>query len=92
MASTSPIDFSGGLQSLIDSLQIPLATPQEPVNDALKSGARLDVNACYDHLKNSTDDGVEDAVMREALDLYCSLMSPPTTPLRANPQEYRPSE
>ncbi|KAG0141889.1 hypothetical protein CROQUDRAFT_265733 [Cronartium quercuum f. sp. fusiforme G11] len=89
MASPHSIDLSAGLRDMIDSLKLPINTIQKHNNTSVKSGVRLDVDACYSQLKKSTSDGAEDVVMREALELYCSLMSPPSTPLRAAPQEHR---
>lgn len=54
------------------------------VNDHITASpfsmAHLDVAACYEELRNSKSIRPEDIVMRQALELYCSLISPPTTP------------
>ncbi|KAI8459818.1 hypothetical protein BY996DRAFT_6765306, partial [Phakopsora pachyrhizi] len=56
--------------------------PQEEYAQASvkKHPGLLDVAACYSLLKNSADNRPEDLIMRQALEIYCSLISPPVTP------------
>ncbi|POW17999.1 hypothetical protein PSTT_00185, partial [Puccinia striiformis] len=51
----------------------PITMPSSPA-------VHLDVEACFNQLSNSQNQRPEDIVMRQALELYCSLISPPTTP------------
>ncbi|EFP93764.2 uncharacterized protein PGTG_19791 [Puccinia graminis f. sp. tritici CRL 75-36-700-3] len=50
---------------------------------------QLDVEACYNQLSHPKDQRPEDIVMRQALELYCSLISPPTTPTEAYKSGYQ---
>ncbi|KNZ45991.1 hypothetical protein VP01_763g4 [Puccinia sorghi] len=64
------------MQELLEAIASPA-----PITIASSFSAhKLDVAACYDHLNNSKTKRPEDLVMRQALELYCSLMSPPTSP------------
>jgi hypothetical protein len=50
---------------------------------------QLDVQACYNQLSHPKEQRPEDIVMRQALELYCSLISPPTTPTEAYKSGYQ---
>ncbi|OAV94769.1 hypothetical protein PTTG_05414 [Puccinia triticina 1-1 BBBD Race 1] len=50
---------------------------------------QLDVEACYNQLSRSQNQRPEDIVMRQALELYCSLISPPTTPTEVSKSGYQ---
>ncbi|OAV94766.1 hypothetical protein PTTG_26873 [Puccinia triticina 1-1 BBBD Race 1] len=50
---------------------------------------KLDVEACYNQLSQSDDQRPEDVVMRQALELYCSLLSPATTPTQTFKSGYQ---
>ncbi|PLW31435.1 hypothetical protein PCASD_18548 [Puccinia coronata f. sp. avenae] len=62
------------MQALLAATGIPAPITTSPFS------LKLDVAACYDQLNNSRNQRPEDTVMRQALELYCSLISPPLTP------------
>lgn len=62
------------MQALLAATGIPAPITTSPFS------LKLDVAACYDQLNNSKNQRPEDTVMRQALELYCSLISPPLTP------------
>lgn len=64
------------MQGLLEAIALP--SPITPASSF--SAHKLDVAACYDHINNSKTQRPEDLVMRQALELYCSLMSPSITP------------
>ncbi|KNE96700.1 hypothetical protein PSTG_09971 [Puccinia striiformis f. sp. tritici PST-78] len=80
MQVKSPVDLRSSaeldrMDALLRATGIttPITMPSSPA-------VHLDVEACFNQLSNSQNQRPEDIVMRQALELYCSLISPPTTP------------
>lgn len=72
---------------MIRSISERSAPPQIHSSASSKPSPHLNVSDCYKLLKQQGD-GREDAVMRQALELYCSLLTPPTTPLSGASEQF----